>query len=70
MLGSLRERYQHVMMPVGKALARTGITPNMITGLTLLVALVTAWFFVIGDLLIGLTFLILTVVMDMFDALR
>ena len=67
MLGSLRERYQHVMMPVGKALARTGITPNMITGLTLLVALVTAWFFVIGDLLIGLTFLILTVVMDMFD---
>ena len=67
MLGSLREQYQRVMMPVGRALAKTGITPNMITGLTVLVALVTAWFFVIGELLIGLTFLILTVVMDMFD---
>jgi len=55
------------MMPVGKALARTGITPNMITGLTVVVALVSAWFFAIGDLIIGLLFMILTVVMDMFD---
>jgi phosphatidylglycerophosphate synthase len=55
------------MMPVGKALARTGITPNIITGLTVFVALVSAWFFVLGDLLIGLLFMILTVIMDMFD---
>ncbi|MHA2149177.1 MAG: hypothetical protein ACXAAN_11060, partial [Candidatus Thorarchaeota archaeon] len=66
MLGSLRERYQRVMMPVGKAIARTGITPNMITGLTVLVALVSAWFFALGDLILGLLFMILTVVMDMF----
>jgi CDP-diacylglycerol--glycerol-3-phosphate 3-phosphatidyltransferase/archaetidylinositol phosphate synthase len=55
------------MMPIGKAIARTGITPNMITGLTVLVALVSAWFFAMGDLLVGLLFMILTVVMDMFD---
>ena len=55
------------MMPVGKALARTGITPNMITGLTVLVALVSAWFFAMGDLLVGLLVMILTVVLDMFD---
>lgn len=55
------------MAPVGKAIARTGITPNMITGLTVLVALVSAWFFVLGDLYVGLLFMILTVVMDMFD---
>ena len=55
------------MTPVGKAIARTGITPNMITGLTVVVALVSAWFFALGDLIIGLLFLILTVVMDMFD---
>ncbi|MFX1559516.1 MAG: CDP-alcohol phosphatidyltransferase family protein [Promethearchaeota archaeon] len=67
MLGSLRERYQRAMMPVGKALARTGITPNMITGLTVLVALVSAWFFAMGDLLVGLLVMILTVVLDMFD---
>ncbi len=67
MLGSLRERYQRAMMPIGKLLARTGITPNMITGLTVLVALVSAWFFIIGYLITGLLFLILTVVLDMFD---
>ena len=55
------------MAPVGKAIARTGITPNMITGLTVLVALVSAWFFALGDLIIGLLFMILTVVLDMFD---
>lgn len=55
------------MAPVGKAIARTGITPNMITGLTVLVALVSAWFFALGDLYVGLLFMILTVVMDMFD---
>ncbi|MFW9957279.1 MAG: CDP-alcohol phosphatidyltransferase family protein [Candidatus Odinarchaeota archaeon] len=67
MLGSLRERYQRAMMPVGRVLAKTGITPNMITGLTLLVALVSAWFFIIGEIITGLLVMILTVVMDMFD---
>ena len=67
MLGSLRERYQKVMMPVGAAIAKTGITPNMITGLTVLVALITAWIFYTGNLLLGLAFLIFTVVLDMFD---
>jgi phosphatidylglycerophosphate synthase len=67
MLGSLRERYQRVMMPVGAAIAKTGITPNMITMLTVLVALITAWVFYTGNLLLGLAFLIFTVVLDMFD---
>jgi phosphatidylglycerophosphate synthase len=67
MLGSLRERYQRAMMPVGRIIAKTGITPNMITGLTVIVALISAWIFYQGDLLLGLMFLILTVVMDMFD---
>jgi phosphatidylglycerophosphate synthase len=67
MLGRLRERYQAIMMPIGKALARTGITPNAISVLTLAVAVVTAWIFYLGDLLIGLLTLILTVVLDMFD---
>lgn len=67
MLGSLRERYQRIMMPVGRVLAKTGITPNMITGLTVLVAMVSAWFFYLGDLLLGLVIMILTVVLDMFD---
>ncbi|MFX0107513.1 MAG: CDP-alcohol phosphatidyltransferase family protein [Candidatus Hodarchaeota archaeon] len=67
MLGRLRERYQQIMTPVGKALARTGITPNIITGLTVLVALFCAYAFYLGDLLIGLGLMILTIVLDMFD---
>jgi CDP-diacylglycerol--glycerol-3-phosphate 3-phosphatidyltransferase/archaetidylinositol phosphate synthase len=67
MLGKLRERYQKAMMPVGRLLARTGITPNMITGLTVLVALISAYFFFLGDLIIGFILMLLTVVMDMFD---
>jgi CDP-diacylglycerol--glycerol-3-phosphate 3-phosphatidyltransferase/archaetidylinositol phosphate synthase len=67
MLGKLRERYQKVMMPAGRLLARTGITPNMITGLTVLVALVSAYFFFLGDLILGFLLMLLTVVMDMFD---
>lgn len=67
MLGSFREKYQKVMAPVGRAIAKTGITPNMITGLTVIVAMVSTYFFAIGDLLVGLGFMILTVIMDMFD---
>jgi phosphatidylglycerophosphate synthase len=67
MLGRLREQYQMAMMPLGRILARTGITPNMITGLTLIVAVASCCFFAIGDLLLGLAVMILTVVMDMFD---
>ncbi|MHA1577896.1 MAG: CDP-alcohol phosphatidyltransferase family protein [Candidatus Thorarchaeota archaeon] len=67
MLGVLRERYQKVMKPIGSAIAKTGITPNMITGLTVIVAMISTVFFVLGDLLTGLGFMILTVVLDMFD---
>lgn len=67
MLGVLRERYQKVMKPIGSAIARTGITPNMITGLTVIVAMISTVFFAMGDLLTGLGFMILTVVLDMFD---
>ena len=55
------------MKPIGAALARTGITPNMITGFTVIVAMLSAYVFYLGDLLIGLALMILTVVLDMFD---
>ncbi|TFF92328.1 CDP-alcohol phosphatidyltransferase family protein [Candidatus Thorarchaeota archaeon] len=67
MLGRLRERYQKLMMPVGRVLARTGITPNAITTLTLLVSAISAYLFYVGNLLIGFLVMLLTVVMDMFD---
>lgn len=66
-LGKLREQYKRAMTPVGRALARTGITPNMITGLTVLVALISTYFFYLGSLLIGLAIMVFAVVLDMFD---
>lgn len=66
-LGKLREQYKRAMAPIGRALARTGITPNMITGLTVLVALISTYFFYLGSLLIGLAIMIFAVVLDMFD---
>ncbi len=54
-------------MPLGRALARTGITPNAITILTLVVAMISAYFFYLGDLLLGFGVMVLTVVLDMFD---
>ncbi len=67
MLGRLRERYQRAMMPVGRALARTGVTPNMITCMTLVVAMLSALAFYLGDLLLGLAIMVFTVVLDMMD---
>jgi CDP-diacylglycerol--glycerol-3-phosphate 3-phosphatidyltransferase/archaetidylinositol phosphate synthase len=67
MLGRLRERYQRAMMPFGRALARTGITPNRITALSLLVAFFSAFFFYLGELLIGLAIMFLAIFMDMLD---
>ena len=54
-------------MPVGRVLAKTGITPNIITGLTVIVALITAYIFYLGDLILGLVLMVITVILDMFD---
>ncbi|MHA1652909.1 MAG: CDP-alcohol phosphatidyltransferase family protein [Candidatus Thorarchaeota archaeon] len=67
MLGRLREKYQRAMAPVGRALARTGITPNAITILTLIVAVVSGYLFYVGSLLLGFIMMALTVILDMFD---
>ncbi|MEM2142702.1 MAG: CDP-alcohol phosphatidyltransferase family protein [Candidatus Thorarchaeota archaeon] len=67
MLGRFREKYQRTMLPVGRALARTGITPNVITVLSLVVASLTAIVFFLGNLLLGLALMLLTVFMDMLD---
>jgi len=67
MLGRVRERYQKTMMPFGRALARTGITPNRITALSLVVAFFSAYCFYLGELLWGLAVMLLAVFMDMLD---
>jgi len=67
MLGKFRQTYEKVMMPVGRVLGKTGITPNMITVFSLIMAAVTAYIFYIGDLLLGTLFIVLTAFVDMLD---
>ncbi|MHA1917266.1 MAG: CDP-alcohol phosphatidyltransferase family protein [Candidatus Ranarchaeia archaeon] len=67
MFGKFREAYQKMMNPIGKFLGRLGLSPNFFTALSLIFALITCWFFAIGDLLLGSIFIIITAFIDVFD---
>jgi len=67
MFGKLREKYQKAMVPVGAALAKTGITPNIMTLITLVPALVGCYAYSIREPVYGALMIILTGVLDMFD---
>lgn len=67
MLGRLRERYQMVIKPVGIILAKIGFTPNMMTVLSLVIAIAGGVAYALGGVLVGALFIIATGVVDMFD---
>lgn len=67
MLARYRERYQKLFSGLGRAIARTGLTPNMLTALSLIPALVAGYFFSEGDVYYGLLFIIVTALFDVFD---
>ncbi len=67
MFGKFRESYNKATLPLGKALARLGLTPNLLTGLSLIVALYDCWLYANGDLLLGTVFIIVTAFVDVFD---
>ena len=67
MLGKLREYYNKATIPLGRALAKLGLTPNILTALTLVLAIIDCWIFASGDLLLGTIFLLITTLVDVFD---
>ena len=67
MLGILRERYQKAVAPVGGTLAKTGISPNFITFLSLLFAMVSGYAYSMHFPLGGVFMIILTGILDMLD---
>jgi CDP-diacylglycerol--glycerol-3-phosphate 3-phosphatidyltransferase/archaetidylinositol phosphate synthase len=67
MLGRLREQYQIAIKPVGTILAKLGFTPNMMTVLSLVVAIGGGAAYALGEALIGALLIIATGVVDMFD---
>ncbi|MFH1505958.1 MAG: CDP-alcohol phosphatidyltransferase family protein [archaeon] len=68
MLGKyMRKRSKKFFLKVGKVIGKTGITPNMLTFISLLFALVTAFFIARGFFLWALLFFVITGFMDIFD---
>jgi len=67
MLGRLRAKYEQTLAPVGRALAHAGISPNLMTGVSLLIACFSAYAYARGMALTGALLIVLTGVFDMFD---
>lgn len=67
MLGKLRARYQKAIAPVGTFLAKLGFSPNTMTGISLLVAGLAAYAYILKRPIYGALLILLTGVVDMFD---
>ncbi|MHC1605020.1 MAG: CDP-alcohol phosphatidyltransferase family protein, partial [Candidatus Methanofastidiosia archaeon] len=67
MLARYRKRYQQTFLGVGKFVAKSGISPNILTIFSLLPAAVSAYFFYKNDVLMGLAFILITSFVDVLD---
>ncbi len=67
MIGKLRERYQKVIAPVGKALAKRGFSPNTMTITSVLVAIASAYVYTLKRPIEAALLIVLTGIIDMFD---
>ncbi|MFX0096288.1 MAG: CDP-alcohol phosphatidyltransferase family protein [Candidatus Hodarchaeota archaeon] len=67
MLGKLRERYEKLMLPVGRRLSRIGLTPNIVTVISLVVSVFCCILLALGALIWGLILILLTGFIDMLD---
>ncbi len=67
MLGSLREKYEYLMQPVGKRLGRLGATPNNLTTASLLVSCAAGAAYMFKAPLLGAAGLLMSGFVDMLD---
>jgi phosphatidylglycerophosphate synthase len=67
MLGRLRARYEAAMQPVGRGLGRIGLTPNMISTLSLIIAILAALAYASGETVLGALGLLALGATDMLD---
>lgn len=63
----IRSQWDRVMRPVGRSLARTGISPDAVTLLGVLIQVVAAWLILDGRLLAAGIVSILAALSDVFD---
>lgn len=67
MFGRLREKYQQIIRPFGRMLSKTGISPNMMTILSLFVGALASYAYTIRRPSEGALLIIFMGVLDMFD---
>lgn len=63
----VRAKYEQALLPVGRLLAKTGVTANALSVLSLVTAGVCTYFFWIHQFIYGIVFLILASIIDMLD---
>ena len=63
----IRDWYEKTFIPLGRILAKTGLSPNQITVLSVLIGLFQIYFFWKNELLLGFLFFILAAFMDILD---
>jgi len=64
---SFRKKYEKATIPIGKALAKLKITPSMMTGLSIIVACFSLYYFYMKDLLMALIVIFLAGLLDILD---
>ncbi|MFQ5978697.1 MAG: CDP-alcohol phosphatidyltransferase family protein [Candidatus Heimdallarchaeota archaeon] len=64
---ALRSRYEALLAPIGHFVARTGISPNFVSILAVLMSVASAIAFATGSIAFGLLFMVFSSWMDMLD---
>ncbi|HOP09586.1 MAG TPA: CDP-alcohol phosphatidyltransferase family protein [Candidatus Methanofastidiosa archaeon] len=67
MLARYREKYQTIFSGLGRAMARTGLSPNVFTAISLIPALIMGYFFYVGNVVWGLIFIVISALVDVID---
>lgn len=67
LLGRIRAKYQALMRPVGKGLGKSGITPNALTTISLVVAIGAGTAYALKFPVLGAVGLVVSGVVDMLD---
>ncbi len=67
MLGKLREKYQKAMIPLGKSLSKTGLSPNALTFIATVISLLSGVAFSMRFIWMGVLLILVTGFFDMLD---
>lgn len=62
-----RQFYEEKTLQIGKVMARSGLTPNQLTILSLIPAVISGYFYFTNHELLGALFLLFTLAFDVFD---